>query len=672
MAPTDPAAVGRDRKLKAILAVEDFAKNLLSTLSSSHDCASFEGLLADLNHHIHTVNALPVKVVSLSSEIIQALKDVGRKLWNQCIKERRKKDAPTSPQWTRLLVRIRIFAFLIHAVVRENRRVKKGGAKEEEIVHLTQLALTVGRLCIEESDLDGARLALHKVADYVERLKLSDGDCHGDPELRSRFEAEYLTMRTALSWKEDRLDVAEHMYTKAEGLRHHLDPTSAELMADTLQHIGSDLSSRGDYSMALKWLRRAYELINGQELERLSAEGLELRLAICHQLVQVLLAIGSPENLREADDLVAYVESEIGDKPVVLHWKLEILQKSPAEVFDTDACASLLRRMIRSIDFSDAVFGFLLHNINELRDRSSRLAMALLDELLLTRLLLLANPDWIGKAIVRRVWMSTMEADDADGATDLMALIARVPQESSALLNADATIAAQSKLMWKKLDALYVKKDYKTAELWCQIALQPSFSRSGEANQGKFARKLILCAIACNDIEAARSAFHSMSKTVQDDPLTRYLMFKASLIGWDHELGCASIEHLSKSVDKEKSQNILYACIREAQQVGDRLCTLAALKAVLEKFDFEPPSKSHFPSLLRCTIRLIHLIESQDTDASDQDLELAEDTCNIFEKAAENAKLDVRDGDGNKMFTVPELEWFRKNAYNIGVTKCHV
>ncbi|KAK7423893.1 sporulation-specific protein 22 [Neonectria punicea] len=617
MAPTDPAAAGRDRKLKAIL---DFAKNLLSTLSSSHDCASFEGLLADLNHHIHTVDALPVKAVSLSSEVAQALKDVGRKLWNQCIRERRKKDASTSLQWTRLLVRIRIFAFLIHALVRENRRGKKGGAKEEEIVHLTQLALTVGRLCIEESDLDGARLALHKVADYVERLKSSDGDYHGDPDLRSRFEAEYLTMRTALSWKEDRLDVAEHMYTKAEGLRHHLDPTSAELMADTLQHIGSDLSSKGDYSMALKWLRRAYELINGQELERLSAEGLELRLAICHQLVQVLLAIGSPENLREADDLVAYVESEIGDKPVVLHWKLEILQKSPAEVFDTDACASLLRRMIRSIDFSDAVFGFLLHNIKELRDRSSRLAMGLLDELLLTRLFPLANPDWIGKAIVRRVWMSTMEADDVDGATDLMALIARVPQESSALLNADATIAAQS-LMWKKLDALYVKKDYKTAELWCQIGLQPAFSKSGEANQGKFARKLIICAIACNDIEAARSAFHSMPKT-------------------DHELGCASIEHLSKSVDKEKSQNILYACIREAQQVGDRLCTLAALKAVLEKFDLETPSKSHFPSLLRCTIRLIHLIESQDTDASDQDLELAEDTCNIFEKAAENARLD--------------------------------
>ncbi|KPM36312.1 hypothetical protein AK830_g10246 [Neonectria ditissima] len=658
MTPTDPAAAGRDIKLNAIL---DFSKALLSTLSSLRDCPSIDGLLADLNYHIHTVNTLPPRTVGLSSDFAKRFKDVGRKLWNLCIKERRKSDTSTSPERKKLFVRTRMFALLLHALAREKRRGKNASGSEDEVVHLTHLALTVGRLCIDESDLDNARLALHKVADYVEQLKPSNGVRHGDGDLKSKLEAEYLTMRTALSWKEDRLDVAEHMYTKAEDLRHHLDPSSAELMADTLQHIGSDLSSKGDYVMALKWLRRAYALINGQELERLSTGGLELRLAICHQLVQVLLAIGSPDYLQEADDLVAYVESGIGDKPVVLHWKLEILQKSPAEVFDTDAYASILRRMILSVDFSDAVLGFLLHNIRELRDRSSKLAVGLLDELLLTRLLPLGNSDWIGKAIVRRVWMSTMETGTSDGATDLMALIARIPQDSAIMLNADATIAAHS-LMWKKMDALYIKEEYKTAELWCRVALQPAFSKCGEANQGKFSRKLIICAIARNDIEAARSAFHSMSKAVQDEPLTRYLMFKASLISWDHELGCQSIEHLSKSPDKENSQNILYACVREAQQFGDKLCTLAALKAVVEKFDLGKASVSHFPSLLRCTIRLINLIESQSEDASNQDIELVEDTCNIFEKAADNAKLDMRDGDGNKVFTISELEWFRKNA----------
>lgn len=39
--------------------------------------------------------------------------------------------------------------------------------------------------------------------------------------------------------------------------------------------------------------------------------------------------------------------------------------------------------------------------------------------------------------------------------------------------------------------------------------------------------------------------------------------------------------------------------------------------------------------------------------------------------AAEHSKQDPRDDQGNKVFTIPELHWFRKNAYNIGATKCH-
>ncbi|CAM1510467.1 Fc.00g008020.m01.CDS01 [Cosmosporella sp. VM-42] len=664
MPPTDPVAAGRDRKTSAVI---DFSKDLLSNLPTSRDAGSIEMILADINHHIHTLNTPTQKPASLSFGVTHDLKRCGRDLWNECIKERRKRyDGLAPKERSRLLVRARLFAFQINALAREGSKGRKSDV-ETDVVYMMNMALTVARLCIEDSDLDGARLALHKVAEYIERLKEVPGDNMG---LRGRLQAEYLTMRTALSWKEDRLDVAEHMYSKTDTLRNNLDASSAEHMADALQHIGSDLSSRGDFGMALKWLRRAYELINGQDLERLSAEGLELRLAICHDLVQAMLGVGSPECVQEANDLVAFVESEIGDKPVVLHWRLEILQKSPGEIFDTEAYASILRRMIRSIDFSDTLFSFLLHHIKELRERNSRLAIGLLDELLLTRVLQSNNAEWVGKTLVRRVWMSTMDSDSSTGATDLMILLRRIPAEFCDLLHPDATGAAHS-LVWKKLDASYVKKQFKSAELWCQIALHPIFSSCGEANQGKFGRKLILCAIGSNELDVARAAFHSMPESIQNDALTRYLMFKASLIGWDHELGCQSIEHLSKSGDRARSQNMLYACIREAQQVGDKLCTLAALKAVVENYDSGTSLAANFPSILRCTIKLIHLIEGKEDEMSIQSHGFVEDTCRIFEKGAEYAKSDPRDDQGNKLFTVPELEWFRKNAYNIGVTKCH-
>ncbi|KAM0349825.1 hypothetical protein ACHAPU_003659 [Fusarium lateritium] len=226
------------------------------------------------------------------------------------------------------------------------------------------------------------------------------------------------------------MHVAEHMFSKADALLRHLDPSPAEQLADTFYCIGSDLSSKNDHEMALKWLRRAFDLINNQELERLSTEGLELRISIHHELIQALLATGSQESLQEADNLASLLESEIGDKPVILHWKLEILQKSPSEVFNVDACASILRRLIRSLDLSDAGLGFLLHGISELRTRGPRLAIGLVEELMLKRLILCGNMNWIGKALVRRVWLSTMEIDAAVSAADLIQLLDRVGQEA--------------------------------------------------------------------------------------------------------------------------------------------------------------------------------------------------------------------------------------------------
>ncbi|KAL2684721.1 hypothetical protein Neosp_005808 [[Neocosmospora] mangrovei] len=514
MASVDPLSIGRDRKIRGLI---EFSVDLLPKLPTSHDSSSTDTLLADLNHHITTVNAISQKPGTVSPEAAEDLKEAGRALWNECIKEKRKpNDVLASPLRSRLLVRTRLFSFLINVFARESLHGRRGSAADDAVAIINQ-GLILAKICITESDLDAARLGLAKVTKYIDELRQLDAENHIGPGHRLNIEAEYLTMRCALSSKEDRLDVAEHMYTKADDLLRCLDPFSAEHLADTLQDIGANLSGKGDHEMALKWLRRAHALINGQELERLSTEGLEIRMAIHHDLIQTLLATHSPERVQEADDLVSYVESEIGDKPVVLHWKLEILQRSPSEIFDVDACASILRRMVRSMDLSNATLGFLLHNINELRER------------------------------------------------------------------------------------------------------------------------------ACNDADAAKSTFDALPAAVQNDQLTRYLMFKVSLIGWDHDLGRQCVEFLSKSSEKERSRDILYACVREAQKLGDKLCTLEALKAVTETFtaDSSTVAVAHLPSVLRCAIRMIHYIETQDNQGADQVSVLIQDTCDVFEKGKSFLQLPI-------------------------------
>lgn len=414
--------------------------------------------------------------------------------------------------------------------------------------------------------------------------------------------------------------------------------------------------------MAVKWLKRAYDIINLQALDQLSAKGLELRLAICQGLVRGLLDVGSDVCFKEANDLIEYIESEIGDKPLVLHWRLELLQRAPGEAFDVDAYSSILHRMVRAFDYSDASFYFLLHHLRNLREKSPRLSRGLLDELLLQHVISSRKGEWIGKIVVKRIWMVTVDpidssrdADSTELLTDLQRLLDKVHDGLHEPLSSDIAGAAHSvcfnrqnawaerqfilvlieqKVIWNHIDSILAGKLYRIAEAWCMIALHRIFASSGETNHGKFSRKLVSCALGSNDTEKARRIFHSMTDATKNHILTWYLMFKVSLVDWDHDLGCESIRHLSKLSDSSQGRDVLYACIREAQQVGDKLCTLAALRAIIDSWRSDQAAPSNLTSMLRCSIRLIHKIEeeSSSADAGSPSMAYADDLCRLFEK----------------------------------------
>ncbi|KAJ4857691.1 meiosis protein SPO22/ZIP4 like domain-containing protein [Trichoderma breve] len=671
MAPDDLASAGRIRKARSFV---EFAAALQSKLSDSLDKENIDLLLADTSHHVQLIhNAAPSGLTGpLPPKLAKDVERHGRDLWNLCVRLKRERDTSDSMDKAKLLLKARSLAFSMLELGRSAGRAKEDTGAE--VAYLMSLSLTLGKHCVEDSDLDSARLALQKTAELIERLKAAPLDASDVREQseRTKLDAEYLAMRTALSWKEDRLDVAEHMFGKIDAIRPTLDPRSAEIIADTLQHIGFDLASKGDHSMAVKWLKRAYDIINHQALDQLSSKGLELRLAICQGLVWGLLDIGSPECVQEANSLIEYIESEIGDKPIVLHWRLELLQKAPGEIFDIDAYSSILHRMVRSFDYSDASFYFLLHHIKSLREKNHRLARGLLDELLLQHIISSKNSEWIGKTVVRRVWMSTVdETNSIEALVDLQKLLDKVSDALSEPLECDIAGAAHS-VIWSKLDSILFNENYEAAEAWCSIALHRIFMSSGEANLGKFSRKRVICALRSNDTEKARQILHSMSENSKNHILTRYLAFKVSLIDWDHELGSESIRHLSRLSDSPQGRDVLYACIREAQQAGDKLCTLTALQAITESWTTDQETPSNLTSILRCSIRLIHLIEEKgsENEAGPQSIAYAEDLCHIFEKAAEQANQHPKDGEGNTVFTIPELHWFRKNAYNMGVAKC--
>ena len=140
----------------------------------------------------------------------------------------------------------------------------------------------------------------------------------------------------------------------------------------------------------------------------------------------------------------------------------------------------------------------------------------------------------------------------------------------------------------------------------------------------------MLCALGRQDIGSARDIYDSMAEKSKNEPVTIFLMYKIAL-------RCGEIDLASQCLNKVTSQaeniNLLYACVLDAQQVGNTAQVLAALQAVLGNIGFDSTSSVHLPALLRNTIRLlIKVIEelkaAKDTSAIYQHTETL---CQLFE-----------------------------------------
>jgi hypothetical protein len=229
------------------------------------------------------------------------------------------------------------------------------------------------------------------------------------------------------------------MYGKLDRIRSFLEPESAEKLADVLYELGRGATVKSDFAMAVKWLDRASDLISNQNLERLSRQGIELRLAIQQGLVTALLGLCTTEGYERAQNLVNYIETEIGNNLVVSLLRLELLQKAPAEVFDGEAYADVLQRMIKTFNFSEPAFKLVTHHIRKLHDKSPFLGCSVLDDFVLA-VRHSECQDWVQKLVITRVWMTVNQRDVVDTIETACRVLTRLEKP----LGSDAAVTAQA------------------------------------------------------------------------------------------------------------------------------------------------------------------------------------------------------------------------------------
>lgn len=244
------------------------------------------------------------------------------------------------------------------------------------------------------------------------------------------------------------MQLAEHMFNKSMNSKDIFDHDTTESLSDALYEMGKELLAKKQYTLAVKWLQRAYEVLNSDDLDKLSANATELRTSIIQTLVKALLETKSNESLQRAQDLVDLLESEIGDKMVVLLLRMELLAEKGNDVFDGLAYSGILQRLVRTMSLSTTNLRLFLFHARKLSDKAPSLAVKVLDELVRLRIKewaeIAALGEWLEKVLVTRIWMVVSGRDIEEGFVGTEAFLDLIADNVVKGMSTEATMAVHT------------------------------------------------------------------------------------------------------------------------------------------------------------------------------------------------------------------------------------
>ncbi|KAG4436689.1 hypothetical protein IFR05_007837 [Cadophora sp. M221] len=661
MAPAQPPRPVKDQRLKSILA---YAAELGATLPAAAATKTSTSTAQELENQLSNFpESLTITVLSKCEELDRS----GTTIWNLCTRLRRDYDTDKPQDVPIVLLLARVYAFLMLDCAHLNGKTTGGN-----LARVMKAGLKAGKNCVESKQNALALKTLSRVGAYEGLLQKIRDLSSEEREACERLVAQYYVLRTAVAWHQGEYQIAEHMFAKSIAAKHMFDLPTAESLADVLYEMGKDLLTKQNYIMAIKWLERAGGVLDGQELDRLSMDANELRTSILQSLTKALLAIKDTESTERARSLVTLLENNLGDKLVVLLLKLEVLSAPAADngvAFDSASYLDILQRMIRTVILSDDNFKLIMSHIRKLNDRSPSLASKALDDFLTLRIIKEDQDEWFEKALVTRLWIAASQRDNPDSLAQIEDLFSTLVANSTRPASPAATLAAHT-LLWRRIESNYSQKLYDAAEKWCRLAMHQIFAKSGELNMARLYRKLLLCANAKKDLGSAREIFSAMPSAAQNEPMSRFLMYKIAVRCEDQDLAAECLQIISSA--SANDPKFLYACVLDAQQAGNKRQTLVALQLVLDKSSFET-SSANLASLLRLTITLtIQALDesAKNNDDSAETDDLPENLCAILtigvgSAAAKRARVLKKEPD--IIWTIDELHWFSKNSYNIAI-----
>jgi hypothetical protein len=242
-------------------------------------------------------HTLPLPSSSTNTETLQELDVLGCDLWNattNILRGEEEHGQPATSSHARshsLLATLRAFAFLLLDTV--YRSTGSRSKSPDERIRNFKVGLKACRFCLDNSDLELAQKILESCADYA-NVAVTDSplirtshESNEASERKSKLAvliSQYYLLRMTHASKAQRLDLAEHFYSKFLISTSGHASELAEMSANLCHDAGKALSRAGFADDAIKCQDRALAALDGCDVEHLSFDASELRLSITSAL----------------------------------------------------------------------------------------------------------------------------------------------------------------------------------------------------------------------------------------------------------------------------------------------------------------------------------------------------------------------------------------------------
>ena len=224
-----------------------------------------------------------------------------------------------------------------------------------------------------------------------------------------------------------------------------LETSSAEEFADLFFEIGHGQNKNMQWTEAVYWLRRAYDVLRSKSQDLLSDDSGELRVRVMHDMARALLKLETDGSQKEAWKIVRELEIDSGDRLVVLLLRLDVLATDISHSVQ-DYCETIHKIIHTTIHLTDTSIRTIFHHIHKLISQNPLMAHSTLLALLKERLLGTEETKWIEKALITIIWNCTSSTDfldDLASLSDVFDAFGALANGPTPALGPHATTAAQ-------------------------------------------------------------------------------------------------------------------------------------------------------------------------------------------------------------------------------------